>query len=124
MRGVAGVERELAGAVRISSVTIAGSNRTRCESGVDLRAGRAQDLARVGVEEVHPDLGQHAERAEVDGLQLVGRDDLGRAVAHPRLGPRRLLGSGVAGVALAPAAPAASEPLARRRVHVRHRANS
>ena len=62
-----------AGAVLISSVTISGSKRTRCESGLDGRAGGAQHLAGVGVEEVHPDLGQDAERAGVDRLELVGR---------------------------------------------------
>ena len=108
------------GAVLISSLTISGSKRTRCESGVTAGPCRAEDLARVGVEEVHPDLGQHAERADVDRLQLVGRQELRRAHVHPRLGPRRLLRSGVAGMAFTTAAPTTSEPFARGRVHVRH----
>ena len=88
--------------------------------GLDGRAGGAQDLARVGVEEVHPDLGQDAQRADVDRLELVGRQELGRAVAQARLGPRRLLRSGVAGMAFTTATSTATQPLARGRVHVRH----
>ena len=74
----------------------------------------------MGVEEVHPDLGEDAKRAGVDRLELIGGQQLGRAVAHPRLGPRRLLRLGVPGMALATAAPTTSEPFARGRVHVRH----
>ena len=85
-----------------------------------LGAGPPQDLARVGIEEVHADLGQHAQGAEVDRLQLVGRDDLRRPVAHPWLGPRRLLWRRVAGMTLPAAATTAPKTFARGRVHVRH----
>ena len=119
-RGVAGVERELRRR-RLDQL----GDHLRVEAdplriGLDGRPGGAQDLARVGVEEVHPDLGQDAQRADVDRLELVGRQELGRAVAQARLGPRRLLRSGVAGMALTTATSTATEPLARGRVHVRH----
>ena len=59
---------------------------------VDLGAGGGEQLARLRVEEVHPDLGEDPQRRVVDRLQLVGRDDLGRRVAQARLGERPLLG--------------------------------
>ncbi len=118
--GVPGVERELRRRGLDQLGDHLGIEAHALRIGGDGRAGRAQDLARVGVEEVHPDLGQDAQRAGVDRLELVGGQELGRAVAHPRLGPRRLLRRGVPGVALATAAPTTSEPLARGRVHVRH----
>ena len=85
-----------------------------------LGAGGAQDLARVRVEEVHPDLGQDPERAQMDRLELVGRHDLGRAEPDPRLRPGWLLRCGVSGMAFATATPTTSESLSRGRVHVRH----
>ena len=92
VRRVPGVEREL----RRRRLDQLGDHRPGRTAPAASRArrsgpGRTQDLARVGVEEVHADLGQDAQRADVDRLQLVGRQELGRAVAHPRLGPRRLL---------------------------------
>ena len=78
------------GQVRISSTTISGSKRTRSPS--TRRPGGGEPLARPGVEEVHPDLGEDAQRRVVDRLQLVRRDDLGRPEAHPRLAERALLG--------------------------------
>ena len=90
-RGVAGMEREL----RRRGLDQLGDHRGveahPLRIGLDGRPGGAQDLARVGVEEVHPDLGQDAQRAGMDRLELVGRQQLGRAVAQARLGPRRLL---------------------------------
>src|SRR3954465_4973953 len=56
----------------------------------------------------------------MDRLELVGRQDLGRAVTHPRLGPRPLLREGAAGMRLASARATAPEAFARGRVHVRH----
>ena len=118
--GIPGVERELGrgGLDRLG-------DHVRVEAdalgaGLDGRPGRHEQVARLGVEEVHPDLGQDPERPEVDRLQLVGGDRLGRAVRHPRLGPRPLLGQGVASVALAAAGASASKALARRGVHVGH----
>ena len=57
---------------------------------VDRRPGSGEPLARSGVEEVHPDLGEDAQRRVVDRLQLVRRDDLGRLEAHARLAERAL----------------------------------
>ena len=78
------------GHVATRSSTIAGSKRTRCT--VDLGAGVMQEVARLRVEEVHADVGEHPQRSRVDRFQLVGRYDLGRAVAHPRLGEGTLRG--------------------------------
>ena len=47
----------------------------------------AQELARLGVEEVHPDLLEHAERGLVDRLELVLGDDRRRRVADAAAGP-------------------------------------
>ena len=84
-----------------------------------LRAGRLQHFPRVGVEEVHAELGQDTQRRLVDRLDLVGRHNLGRAVAHARLCPRPLHRHAAALVTGPAAAAAALQPLARRRVHVR-----
>src|SRR3954454_15479 len=59
-----------------------------------VRARIAEDLSRVWVEEIHPDLGEDAERRDVDRLELVLGDDGRRTVAHARLSPRTLLGQG------------------------------
>ena len=92
VRRVPGVQRERRTArSRSTSVTMSGSKWTRCVPGSTVAPGRHQQVARFGVEEVHPDLGQDPERPDVDRLQLVGRDRLGRAVRHPRLRPRALL---------------------------------
>ena len=55
------------------------------------RTRAPEHLACAIVEEVHPDLLEDAERAEVDRFELVGRHDLGRPNADPGLGPRALL---------------------------------
>ena len=76
---------------------------------VDPGARRLQEVPRLRVEEVHPDLLEDREGRLVDRLELVGGDDLHRAVAEPRLdgpalGRERAAGT-VAGVAAAAAAP-------------------
>ena len=110
-----------AGAVLISSLTISGSNRTRCESGVTAaprpRAGPRARRRRGSPSRSRT--GRAASRVWIDSSSSADRSSVGR-IAHPRLGPRRLLRSGVAGMALATATPTTSEPLARGRVHVRH----
>ena len=60
------------GAVRIVSVTMSGSNRTRSTARPDVGAGALQEIAGTLVEEVHPDLGQDPEGRDVDRFELVG----------------------------------------------------
>ncbi|MEI2706060.1 MAG: hypothetical protein V9E89_12590 [Ilumatobacteraceae bacterium] len=48
------------------------------------------DAARLGIQELHPDLFEDPQGGVVDGLQLVGGDDLGVVQAHLRLRPRAL----------------------------------
>jgi len=57
---------------------------------LDACAGGGQQRPGIGVQEVHADLLEDAQGRLVDRLQLIGRDGLGRCVAHPRLGPRSL----------------------------------
>ena len=96
------------GAVRIRSVTMSGSNRTRCEPGSTLAPAARSTSRALGVEEIHADLGR-ARAASRDGSTRARRPRRPRwAVAHPRLGPRPLLG----GSALRACA---SRPPARRR---------
>jgi hypothetical protein len=82
---------------------------------------RTQDLAGLYVEEVHPDLGEHAERRVMDRLELVGRQDLDRPVPEPRLGPRPLLGQRAPCVRLTATRPAPTQALSRGGIHVSQR---
>jgi hypothetical protein len=70
-----------------------GRGRTaRAASRARPRAGAVEDRARVGVEEIHADLLEDAERRLVQRLELVGGDDLDRREAPPRLAERPRLG--------------------------------
>jgi len=92
-----------AGAVLIVSSIIAGSNRTL-----------PQQIARALVEEVHPDLGEDAERRDMDRLDLVVGQDPRRLVPHPGLADRALLGQDMALVAGSAACPPAGSGSQRR----------
>ena len=118
--GVPGMERERSGRRldRLGDHLRVEPNALRV--GVGMRSCRLEHLAGIGIEEVHADLGQDAQRRDVDRLELVGGDDLGRRVAHPRLRPRPLLGQQVALVAGPTSRATASKALARGRIHVRH----
>ena len=59
-------------------------------AGLDACAGGGQQRPGIGVQEVHADLLEDAQGRLVDRLQLIGRDGLGRRVAHPWLRPRSL----------------------------------
>ena len=87
---------------------------------LDRGTGRPKHLAAIGVEEVHPDLGEHAQRTAVDGFELVRRDHLGGPVAHAGLSPRPLGRERASSVRLAASGATATESLARGGVHVRH----
>ena len=54
------------------------------------RAGRLQQIAGALVEEIHSDLLENTQRRDVDRLELVDRQDLGRPIRDPRLLPRPL----------------------------------
>ena len=98
--------RNDAGAVAIRSVTMSGSKRTRAPSPVDVGAGRPQQLAGLGIEEVDADVAQDAQRREVDGLQLVLGDHLRGPQSHASADPR----------GAAPAGPGRAGPARRRDV--------
>jgi len=59
---------------------------------LDRRAGALEVLTGVRVEEVHPDLGEDAQRGAVDRVELVVGDRPRRLVRHLRLPERPLLG--------------------------------
>ncbi len=118
--GVPGVQRERRGRCLDRLGDHVGIEPDALCIGRGLGTSRPQRLARVRVEEVHPELGQDAQRRVVDRLDLVGGQDLGRPVAHPRLRPRPLHREAAALVTRAATAAAPLQPLAGRRVHVRH----
>ena len=76
--GVAGVEVEFGRGGRDERFGLVGVEADAAVRAVDGRAGRCEGIERPVAEDLDADLGQDPERGAVDGLDLVGGQDLER----------------------------------------------
>ncbi len=80
---VAGMQDEAAGRLGHQRLDQRGVEAHAAAAILEHRAALAQDLARLGQQEVDADVAQDLERRLVDRLDLVGRQDLDRPVEQP-----------------------------------------
>ena len=90
LRGVAGVKPERRRGLRDELLDVGRVEPHAARLAVDRRAGRGQQVDGPVAEELDADLGQDPERRAVERLDLVGGEDLDRAVGVPDGPPRQL----------------------------------
>ena len=90
VRGIARVEREALGRLFDRVLDHPTVEPHPLAAGLDQRPGRPIDVARLGQDDVHPNLLEDRERGLVDRLELVGRDRRGRRVGEPQATPGAL----------------------------------
>ena len=91
--GVPGVQPELARGRRHQRLDLRGIEADHPCRPIHLRSGPRQRVERPVAKDLHPDLREDAQRRDVDRLDLVGREDLDRAIRVDQPPPRAAGGS-------------------------------
>ena len=89
--GVSRVESELRGRLGDAFEHKGARETNTLAAGRHLGAGGFQNPREIPIEEIHADFFQHLERRIVNGLDLVGTQNLDRFVRNLIMPPRRLL---------------------------------
>ena len=92
--GVPGVQPELARGRRHQRLHLRRIEADHPRRPIHLRSGPRERVERPVAEDLHPDLGEDAQRRHVDRLDLVRRQDLDRAIRVDQAPPRELADPG------------------------------